>query len=210
MRLLFIAVGACLLGACADAEPQSQLERIKTRGFLTCGVWTGIEGFASVDEQGRYSGMDVDVCRAVSAAIFGSPDNVRYVRAENVQQMTEDDEIDIVSRRITWTLTYAAPNNLIFGPVIFYDGQGFLTPTNNGISSAEALQNKTVCVQTEEAHAATLASYSLEHGLNISGLPVESTDEVARAFENNRCVAYSADISLLGAARLQMPASPEN
>ncbi len=207
------AFAALLLGlatACSDAAPQPRLEQVKDRGFLTCGIWPGIAGFATADGHDRYHGIDIDVCRAVSAAVFGSPNNVQYVRAENVQQLRDEADLDIVSRRITWSLTRAAANDLMFGPVFFYDGQGFLVPQNSGITSADQLAGASVCVQTVEAHAATLAAFALENDLNITSVPIESNEDVKQAFEANRCTAYSADISLLGAAKLELGARPDD
>tara|TARA_R110000868_G_scaffold307489_2_gene569150 strand:- start:161 stop:1201 length:1041 start_codon:yes stop_codon:yes gene_type:complete len=206
------ALAIILLGlstACSDTAPKPRLDQVKNRGFVTCGIWPGIAGFSTIDEQGWHHGIDIEVCRALSAAIFGSPDNVQYVRAENVQQLREDDDLDIVSRRITWSLTRAAANDLMFGPIIFYDGQGFLVPKQIGITSADQLSGTSVCVQTVEKHAATLAAYTLENDINLTSVPIENNDDVKQAFEAGRCSAYSADISLLGAAKLELGDSPE-
>ncbi len=210
MKYLLAAVICGLCAACSETEPPPRLQRVIDRGFLTCGIWPGIAGFATVDPQGRHHGIDVEVCRALSAAIFGTPDNVQYVRAENVQQLHEEDDLDIVTRRITWSLTRAATNDLMFGPTVFYDGQGFLVPKYLGTTSADQLSGVSICVQTVENHAATLAAYALENNLNITSVPIESDSDVKQAFEAGRCAAYSADISLLGAAKLALGPSPDD
>jgi len=192
-----------------DIRPPSRLTQIEDRGFLTCGIWPGVNGFAIVDGNGHYSGLDVDVCRAVAAAIFGNPDNVKFTRAENVQQLASDTELDIVARRITRSLTRAASNELMFGPTIFYDGQGFLVPRKHGIESANQLSSASICIQTDGSHAAILAAYALSQDLDLASVAVENNADVKQAFEAGHCTAYSADISLLGAAKLDLGESPE-
>lgn len=206
--LLLVILGLC--GACTEDFSQSRLEQVKKRGFLTCGIWPGIAGFATVDAHGQHHGIDIEVCRAMSAAIFGNPDNVRYVRAKNVEQLYYDKALDIISRRITWSLTRGLENRLIFGPVIFYDGQGFLVPKRLGIESIAQIEGSSVCVQSIESHAATLASYALTNNLNITNVPVDNNEDVKFSFETGRCIAYSADVSLLGAAKLELGENPED
>ena len=115
------------LAGASTAAAQGRVPRIRQRGTLVCGVAPGVAGFARVDDRGRYSGLDVDVCRAVAAAIFGTPDNVRYEHASSVEQFQRTPDIDLVSRRLTWSLQREGMG-LLFGPVMFYDGQGFLVP----------------------------------------------------------------------------------
>lgn len=180
------------------------MAQIRDRGFLTCGIWPDAKGFTSTDEHGHYVGLDIDVCRAVAASILGDPGAVTYALAENVQQLRTDENLDIVARRITWSLTRAASNGLMFGPTIFHDGQGFLVPEKLNIESANQLTGASICVQAEENHASTLAAFALKNGLNIVGVPVENNDDTRNAFKSGRCTAYSADVSLLGAARLEL------
>jgi general L-amino acid transport system substrate-binding protein len=200
--VVLVTVGGLLLGACAPSG--QRLETIRAKGFVTCGIWTGIAGFATVDAQGRYAGIDVDVCRAVSAAIFGTPDKVKYVTAENVRQLRQSDDIDIVSRRITWSLTRATANGLMFGPVVFYDGQGFLIPKTLGITAVSQLAGAPICVQSDEAHASTLTGFLKNKDIAFTAVAVENNQQVETAFREDRCKAYSADLSLLGAARAAM------
>jgi len=210
LRQALALAALTVLTSCSASDSPSRLDRIQDRGFVTCGVWTGIAGFATADEDGHYQGMDVEVCRAVAAAIFGSPENVAYVRAENVQQIEDDEDLDIISRRITWSLTRAASNNLMFGPVIFYDGQGFLVPRASGIESVDDLAGKSVCVQTVERHAATLAAFALERGLDISSVPIDTDEEAQTALQSGRCAAFSADVSWLGSAKLKFSGTPDD
>ena len=114
-------VAVMVLFAASISQAGPRLERIQTRGFLACGVEPTVAGFAEVDAQGRYRGLDVDVCRALSAAIFGTPDNVKYVPVLTVAGFLQADEIDVVSRRLTWELQREGPLGLLFGPITFYD-----------------------------------------------------------------------------------------
>lgn len=190
--------------ACTNAQPTSRLVQIKDRGFLTCGIWPEVTGFAAVNENGEFSGLEVDICRAVAAAIFGDPDKVKFTRAENVQQLKEDPDLDIVARRLTWSLTRAASNGLMFGPIVFYDGQGFLVPSKLNIDSIDQLSGRSICIQADENHASILAAFSLEQNLNLAIVPIENSKDIGKALETNRCAAYSADISLLGATRFDL------
>ena len=122
-----LTVAAVVLGGEHWVAAQGRLPLIRQRGALVCGVAPGVAGFARVDQRGRYSGLDVDVCRAVSAAIFGTPDKVRYSLASSVDQFQRTSDVDLVSRRLTWSLQREGMG-LLFGPVIFYDGQGFMVP----------------------------------------------------------------------------------
>ena len=193
----------CVLAATSGAHAGSRLESIRNKGFLTCGIWPQVPGFAAPKDGGGYEGLDIDTCRAVSAAIFGDPDKVKYVIAENVRQFGNS-AIDIVARRITWSLTRATANGLMFGPVTFYDGQGLLVPHSSGITAAQQLAGKSVCVQAEEAHAATLTSYFHSLGLTVTAVASETPAQAEQAMKAGTCAAYSADVSILGGARAAM------
>ena len=126
----------CLLGVVslltlfahsAPAQQRSRLEAIRERGALTCGVMPKVEGFSYVDGRGRYTGFDVDICRAMAAAIFGSPDRVRFTEVTSIFAFLGNREIDVVSRRLTWGMSREQAG-VLFGPITFYDGQGFLVP----------------------------------------------------------------------------------
>ena len=142
------------------------MPRIRQRGTLVCGVAPGVAGFARVDEQGRYSGLDVDVCRAVSAAIFGTPDKVRYSLASSVDQFQRTSDVDLVSRRLTWSLQREGMG-LLFGPVIFYDGQGFLVPARLPAQQVRQLSNAPVCVVSGGLNESNLTAYFRAHQLTL-------------------------------------------
>lgn len=198
--LLLLASSAIAAAPAAPGSPR--LAAIRAKGMLTCGILPQVRGFASVDANDVPSGFDVDACRAVAAAIFGTPEKVTYVEARNVLQLRRDDnDIDMVVRRITSSLTRAATNGLIFGPITFYDGQGFMVPKLSGITDPKQLSGKTVCVQTVEYHETSVTDYFKASGLPVTPLRVGDDAAAEKALKTGACAAFSADISWLGATR---------
>jgi general L-amino acid transport system substrate-binding protein len=201
LLLAALAFGVFIAGT-AEAGPR--LASIRAKGVLTCGILPAVAGFAAADGKGGFQGLDVDTCHAVAAAIFGNPDKIKFVIAENVRQLKDSDAIDIVARRITWSLTRATTNGLMFGPITFYDGQGFMVPKKSGVSSAKELNGKAVCVQAVEAHATSVAEYFKASGLTLTAIPVTDNAQAERALKSGACAAFSADVTWLGAARAGM------
>lgn len=202
---MILAVSLCVgLAGSADA---GRLEVIRQRGFLACGVSPGVSGFSEVDNQGRYTGFDIDMCRALSAAIFGTPEKVRFVRAESVQDFIKSNQIDVVSRRLTWSLTREGLG-LLFGPITFYDGQGFLLPKRIGVSNARQLSGKKICVAPGTLSEFNVGFYFRTNKLDLKKVFV-TVEELANAFNAGRCDAYTADVSELGAMRSKLPSPDE-
>jgi general L-amino acid transport system substrate-binding protein len=199
-----------LLGVDSPAQTDpSRLAAIERRGFLTCGVEPAVPGFVEIDDQGSYRGLDVDVCRAVATAIFGLPDRVRFVRIAHVTELSTNREIDLVARRLTWELRREQPLVLLFGPVTFYDGQGFLVPRAAGVTSPAGLANRPICVAGGPVFELNLTTYFSERSLGLDKVIVESPHEyagIAAALASGRCLAYSGDLADLGAIRLRLPA----
>jgi general L-amino acid transport system substrate-binding protein len=178
---------------------QGRVLRIRQRGTLVCGVAPGVAGFARVDGQGRYSGLDVDACRAVSAAIFGTPDNVRYEQASSVEQFQRMPDIDLVSRRLTWSLQREGMG-LLFGPVMFYDGQGFLVPARLPAQRVRQLSNARICVVAGGLSESNLTTYFRSHNFALRKILIQ-TGQVEAALSAGRCDAFTADVSELGSLR---------
>ena len=203
-----LSVIVSLVAAAAHAGPR--LESIKRRGFLACGVEPVVAGFADVDAQGHYRGLDVDLCRALSAAIFGTPDNVKYVQALTVGEFLRAAEIDVVSRRLTWELRREASLGLLFGPVTFYDGQGFLVSKQLSRANIRQLSGVEMCVAGGTVFESNVGSYFDAHALALKKHVLESGstfDEIANALTTGRCRIYTADVSELGAIRSKLPDS---
>jgi general L-amino acid transport system substrate-binding protein len=190
------------------AQPPARLDIIRQRGAVTCGVMPKVEGFSHVDRAGRFTGFDVDICRAVAAAIFGDPEKVRFVEVTTVYAFLGQRDIDIVSRRLTWGMS-REQFGVLFGPVTFYDGQGFLVPKAAGIARVAALARARVCVETASLHETNLDVYAAEKKVPIVKVPVPKLGEARGSFDAAKCAAYSADISELGAIRASLPKPDE-
>src|SRR5262245_31385216 len=150
-----------------SAEAGPRLKAIQRQGYLTCGIAPGVAGFAERDGQGHFRGLDVDICRALSAAIFGTPDKVRYVSALSLAEFRRVRTIDIVSRRLTWELQREAPLGLLFGPIMFYDGQGFLVSKAAGATSPRQLSRVPMCVAGGTPFQFNVATYFRANTLDL-------------------------------------------
>ena len=206
MRIFTALVVLWLTGTAAFAGPR--LDLIRKRGYLTCGVEPAVAGFAEVDGQGRYRGFDVDVCRAVAAAIFGTAEKTRFIQVSNVADFLKNDQIDIVSRRLTWELRREGPLPILFGPITFYDGQGFLVAGSARATSSQQLSGIPLCVAGGTNFEFTVGSHFQERKLALNKVVLESASDfsaVAAALSSGRCRAYTADVSELGAIRARLP-----
>jgi general L-amino acid transport system substrate-binding protein len=206
VRFLISTALITLIATAVAAQPsrQPRLDLIRQRGHLTCGVWPKVEGFSFVDRSGRYTGFDVDICRAVAAAIFGDPDKVRFVEVASVYAFLGTQETDMVSRRLTWGMS-REQSAVLFGPITFYDGQTFLVPKALGITGVQQLAGATVCVEPKSLHEANLDLYIRERNLALKKVLVPALHEQRGSFDRKRCAAYSADLTDLGAIRSSLP-----
>lgn len=195
-------VAAWLLLTTAVAA-ETHLERVRKRGVLTCGVSPGVAGFAQVDDHGRYTGLDVDVCRAMAAAIFGTAEKVRFVQAPSVGEFLRSNEIDVVSRRLTWSLEREGLG-LLFGPVTFYDGQGFLVPRKRQIKSLGELADARICIVPGAITEFNLNAYFQSRHIAFTKVLLRTLNDLDSEFSAGRCDVLTGDVSELGAARIQM------
>ena len=205
-RLLVRAAAATLALSICSTSPlraQSRLDLVRERGALVCGVTPGVLGFAAVDDRGRYSGLDVDVCRAFAAAIFGTPDKVRFVAAGTVDAFLRSKEVDLVSRRLTWSLQREGLG-LLFGPVTFYDGQGFMVPRGGKVKTPRDLANARICIVPGTVTEYNLNTYFQSRNLPIRKVLLKSHDQAETEFSAGRCDALTADLSELGSIRSTM------
>lgn len=179
------------------------LAKVKKQGHVICGVTQGVAGFSSPDSKGKWSGIEVDVCRAVSSAIFGSADKVKYMALSAQARFTalQSGEIDILSRVTTWTLTRDTSLGLNFGPTIFYDGQAFMVRKKDKIKKIADLNGATICTQQGTTTELNLADYFRKNRLKMKSVVFESNDEVTQAFLKGRCDAFTNDGSGLIAER---------
>ena len=208
-------VAAALLGATGTADAGKDLDVVKARGQLICGVNTGVAGFSMPDSQGKWTGLDVDLCRAVAAAIFGDAAKVKYVPLSAQQRFTalQSGEIDVLSRQTTWTLIRDTALGLDFAGVNYYDGQGFMVNKKLGVKSARELNGATVCVAPGSTTELNLADYFRANNMTFKPVVIEKVEENRAAFFAGRCDVYTTDASGLYSARavnVPPPATPDD
>jgi general L-amino acid transport system substrate-binding protein len=210
MRFLLsvLAAGACI-GA---AHAQSTLEAVTKKGFVQCGVNVGLAGFSQPDSKGVWKGIDVDVCRAVAAAVFGDAAKVRYTPLTAQQRFTalQSGEVDMLSRNTTWTLSRDTSLGLNFVGVNYYDGQGFMVPKKLKVKSAKQLNGATICVQPGTTTEVNLADYFRANKMKFKPVVIEKLEEVLNAYFSGRCDAYTTDVSGLVAVRASRAPKPDD
>ena len=187
----------------AFAANAGTLDDVKNRGFLKCGVTTGLAGFAAPDDSGEWAGLDADMCRAVAVAVFGDRSKVEFITTTGKSRFPalNNNEIDMLARNTTWTLSRDVNLSFEFVGVNFYDGQGFMIPSDLGVSSATELDGVTVCIQTGTTTELNLADYFEENGMSYEALPIETNDEGKENLFAGRCDVYTTDASGLSSTR---------
>ncbi len=213
IKALHLATAAVAFAASLAALPAhagKTLDAIKARGQLVCGVHTGLAGFSAADSNGNWTGIDVDVCRAVAAATLGDANKVKYVPLAAQARFTalQSGEVDILSRNTTFTLTRDASLGLSQTAVVYYDGQGFMVPTKSKIKSAKQLKGQTVCVQSGTTTEKNLTDYAKANNLGIKPVVFEKLDAVEGAYFSGRCLAYTTDASGLASVRNKSAKNP--
>lgn len=204
-----IAVGAALiLGAftASTASAATTLESVKDKGHLQCGVTSGLPGFSQPDQKGNWTGIDVDTCRAVAAAIFGDAKAVQFTPLTAKERFTalQSGEIDMLSRNTTWTLTRDASLGLNFAGVNYYDGQGFLVNKNIGVDDATQLDGATVCIQAGTTTELNLADYFRAKGMEFKPIVFDTSEQTVQGFAAGRCDVLTSDRSQLAALRSKL------
>ncbi len=187
------------------------LAAVRKRGALRCGTSTAYPGFGEVDASGRWSGFDVDFCRAVAAAVFGDPGKVEFVpeTAKTRLNALQNGEIDVLSRNTTWTLSRESAHDILFTGITFYDGQGFMVKRSLGVGSATDLSSKSICVQQDTTTELNLADYFHGRGLPYAPKTFPTAEEAEQGYRDGACAAYTSDASTLFVIRAAM-ADPES
>ena len=230
--LLAVTLSVSALSACTTSAPTdtaaspaatgaspaatgvaSRLDTIIQRGKLICGVEGTISGFSFVDSSGKYSGLDVDVCRAIAAAVFNTSEDIdskiEYRNLDSTARFPAlaSGEVDVLSRNTTWTSSRDATggNGFDFAPTVFYDGQGILVTKASGITDLKGLQGKSVCVETGTTTELNLASRTKEIGVTVNEVKFQDSNASIAAFQEGRCEAFTSDRSQLAAKRTALP-----
>ncbi|MGL4232819.1 MAG: amino acid ABC transporter substrate-binding protein [Casimicrobium sp.] len=195
-----VAVGAL---AAIPAHAGKTLDAIKARGQVVCGVNTGLAGFSQADSAGAWSGLDVDVCKAIAAATLGDANKVKWVPLNAQQRFAalQSGEVDILSRNTTFSLTRDASLGLHITTPTYYDGQGFMVTTKSKIKDAKQLKGQTVCVQSGTTTEKNLTDFSKANNLGIKPVVFEKVEAATGAYFSGRCVAYTTDASGLASVR---------
>ncbi|MGO1117393.1 amino acid ABC transporter substrate-binding protein [Rhodovibrionaceae bacterium A322] len=204
MRLVKLFAAAAAVSAfAAGAASAGTLDDVRAKGFVQCGVTTGLAGFAVPDDAGVWKGFDVDFCRGVSSAIFGTPNNVKYTPLTSKERFTalQSGEIDVLARNTTWTYSRDVDLGFEFVGVNYYDGQGFMVRNDLGVSSALELDGASVCIQTGTTTELNLADFFAANGMSYESVVIETSAEGRQAYAANRCDVYTTDASGLAAQR---------
>jgi len=209
--LLLVACGQS--GGGAGSKKSKTLENTKKAGFVKCGVSQGLPGFSNADASGNWTGLDVDVCRAVAAAVLGDADKVKYTPLSAKERFTAltSGEIDILARNTTWTLSRDADIGLTFVGVNFYDGQGFMVRKNSGINSVNDFKNGiSACTNTGTTTELNMRDFFNSKNISYEPIAFEKADEVVQAYDAGRCDTYTTDKSGLAAQRTKMSAPDDH
>lgn len=202
-----VAAAAALISlTVAGAAQASTLSDVKGKGFIQCGVSQGVPGFSNPDQAGNWTGIDVDICRAVAAAVFGDASKVKYTPLSAKERFTalQSGEIDILSRNTTWTLVRDTALGLNFAGVNYYDGQGFMVRKDLGVKSAKELAGAAVCVNIGTTTELNMADFFRANNMDYKPVVFEKADEVVAAYDSGRCDVYTTDRSALAAQRLKL------
>jgi general L-amino acid transport system substrate-binding protein len=203
--LVSIAFGLTASLFATGASAQATLNSVKQKGFLTCGSNTGLAGFGQPDAQGNWTGLDVDFCRAIAAAIFDDPTKVRFIPLAAKDRFTalQSGEVDVLSRNSTMTMSRDTQLGLDFTGVNYYDGQGFLVRKKLGVASAKELNGASVCTQQGTTTELNLADFFRANNLKYEVVAFATAAETFDAYNSGRCDAFTTDASGLYSERLK-------
>jgi general L-amino acid transport system substrate-binding protein len=197
------ASAALAVAVAAPAYAGATLDAVKQRGFVQCGANNGLAGFGAPDDKGNWTGLDVDFCRAVAAAVFGDATKVKFTPLTAKERFTalQSGEVDLLARNTTYTLSRDTGLGFDFIGVNYYDGQGFMVRESLGVKSATELSGASVCVQTGTTTELNLTDYFRTNNMELKSVVFEKADEARTAYDEGRCDAFTTDASGLAAER---------
>jgi general L-amino acid transport system substrate-binding protein len=205
-RLLTAVAVLVVVAFAASTASAGTLDTVRERGKLVCGVNEGLAGFSIADAAGKWTGFDVDFCRAVAAAIFGNADRIEFAPLSTSERFEalKSGKIDILSRNSTWTMSRETDLDLTFVGVTYYDGQGFLVPRAAGVSSALELTGSKVCVQSGTTSESNVADYFAVNNMKLDAVLTTSHAGSLAAYRDGRCGVVTSDVSQLYAERSRL------
>ena len=212
LKLKTLSLGVLAAVGGLSAAQADTLDTVRERGVLHCGVTTGFAGFSAPDSQGNWKGLDVDVCRAVAAAVFGDAAKFKAVPLNAQQRFTalQSGEIDLLARNTTATLQRDTGLGVIHAGINFYDGQGFLVSKDLGVKSAKELNDASVCMQQGTTNENTMADWARANGVKYKPVVFDQFNEVVGAFASGRCDVFTTDASGLASIRISRLENPDN
>src|SRR5690349_17934618 len=205
-RVISILALAATVGIAASSASAQTLNTVKQRGILHCGANGTLAGFGLPDAAGKWTGLDVDFCKAIAAAIFNDPNKVKFVPLTAKDRFTalQSGEVDVLARNTTWTSSRDTSLGLNFTGVNYYDGQGFLVRKSLKLNSALELGDAAVCVQQGTTTELNLADYFRANKMKLKTVTFATADEALKAYDAGRCDAYTTDASGLAGERLRL------
>jgi len=205
-----VALAAAAFGLAAASA--GTLDQVKQRGTLVCGSNPGLPGFGFPDDKGNWTGLDVDGCRALAAAIFNDPTKVKFVPLTAKDRFTalQSGEVDVLFRNSTWTMQRDTSLGIVFTDINYYDGQGFMVRKKLNVASALELNGASICVQQGTTTELNLADYFRANKIKYEGVVFATDDETVKAYDSGRCDVYTTDASGLAANRVKMAAPDEH
>lgn len=212
MNKSVIIGAAAFVGLSASFAAAGTVDDVKAKGFVQCGVSTGLVGFAAADANGNWGGFDVSICRAVAAAVLGDPQAVKFTPTTGKTRFTAlaSGEVDVLARNTTWTFSRDVDLKFTFVGVNYYDGQGFMVPKALGVSSAKDLDGATVCIQTGTTTELNLADFFRVNGMSYEPVPIETNAEAQAQYLAGACDVYTTDASGLAATRATFEAPDDH
>jgi general L-amino acid transport system substrate-binding protein len=205
-KLVMTTLAVALGFTAVSAAKADTLSDVKAKGYLQCGVTTGVAGFSEPDANNNWTGLEVDFCRAMAAAIFNDADKVRYTPLTTTERFAalSSGEVDVLSRTTTWTMSRDTQLGITFVGVMFYDGQGFMVRKDSGIKSALELSGAAVCIEQGTTTELNAADYFTTHNMDYNPVVFTGQDEVLKAYDDGRCDVYTTDASGLAANRTKL------
>ena len=201
-----LLVSAVAIAGLAGMATAATLDDVRAKGFVQCGVSTGLVGFAAPDADGNWDGFDVSFCRAMAAAVLGDPSAVKFTPTTGKTRFTAlaSGEVDLLARNTTWTFSRDTDLKQTFVGVNYYDGQGFMTHASLGVSSAHELDGATVCIQTGTTTELNLADFFRANSMSYEPVPIETNAEARQQYLSEACDVYTTDRSGLAATRASL------
>lgn len=208
LKALTIASSAMLLLLAGQSQAASgdTLAQVKKKGELQCGVSDGLPGFSNPNAKGVWEGIDVDLCHALAAGIFGDASKVKFIPLNAKERFTalQSGEVDVLSRNTTWTLTRDATLGLTFTSTLYYDGQGFLVNKALGVKSAKELDGASICIQAGTTTELNVSDYFKANGMKFTPVVFDTSDQTVKGFESGRCDVLTSDQSQLYALKIKL------